>query len=251
MKGDFSSLKKPLLFQEVKEQIQASIHSGAFRPGDKLPSERELIDKLKVSRMTVREALRDLQSQGVIEIKRGGSAGGAYVSKPNPRAITNNFQNLVGMREVGFPQLLEARLQIEPEMSRTAAHKRTSKDLRRLGSLLDQAESLLDKSWKEARLTNVRFHCGVALITRNPIIIFITESINQVFSAFLIDRTQDCLDRKDILKVIKEHREILAAIEKRDGDRAYEKSRQHLLRTLNVYGHIFPKDQTIIRDIEK
>jgi DNA-binding FadR family transcriptional regulator len=67
MKDNFISFKKPLLFQEMQGKIQASINSGAFWPGDKLPSERELIDQLEVSRVTVREALPARQSQGVIE----------------------------------------------------------------------------------------------------------------------------------------------------------------------------------------
>jgi GntR family transcriptional repressor for pyruvate dehydrogenase complex len=250
MKGNFSSLKKPLLFQEVQGQIQESINSGAFQPGDKLPSERELIDKLKVSRVTVREALRALQSQGVIEVKRGVYAG-AYVAKPNPRAIINNFQNLVNMGKVGFPQLIDSRLHLEPEITRTVAKIRTSEDLQRLSLLLERAESLLKKSRKKARLTNVRFHCEVAIIIQNPIIIFITESISQVFSALLIDRTQHRLGTEKIHKLINEHREILKAIEERDGDQAFELSRRHLLRTRNMYTDIFPKNKTIINSSEQ
>ena len=92
----FSSLKKPLLSKEVEAQLRASINAGTYKPGDKLPAERELVEQFQVSRVTVRDALRDLQSLGLISVKRGVNAG-AYVSEPSPQPITQSLENLIQM----------------------------------------------------------------------------------------------------------------------------------------------------------
>ncbi len=75
--------KRPSLSQEVELQLRQSIIAGSYNPGDKLPAERELVEQFQVSRVTVRDALKNLQNMGLLEIKRGIKAG-AYVVAPNP-----------------------------------------------------------------------------------------------------------------------------------------------------------------------
>ena len=158
---EYKSLKKPLLSQEVKEAIQTSITDSTFQPGEKLPSERELVDQFQVSRVTIREALRNLQSSGLINIRRGINAG-AYVSEPNSDPITENFSNLIHMGRIGFSHLIDARLYIEPRASEIAATYATEEDIDRLNHVLELASSQVATSRKTARLTNVSFHCEIA-----------------------------------------------------------------------------------------
>lgn len=238
--SQFKSLKKPSLSQEVKNQIKASITSGTYKPGDKLPAERELMDQFEVSRVTVRDALRSLQEMGLITTKRGVN-GGAYVSEPNPEPITESFKHLVQMGRVNFAHLIEARLLLEPDLTRNAAMYRDKDDINRLADLLDRAEEQVGSSFKKARLINVGFHLEVARIARNPLILFILESITQAFSALIIERTEKSLNRKTVLKLIGEHREILKEIISQNPDGAYEKTRDHLLKTYEVYAKVIPK----------
>ena len=239
----YKSLKKPLLSEEVKDAIKVSIADATFKAGEKLPSERELVDQFQVSRVTIREALRNLQSAGLIEIRRGVYAG-AYVSKPNSDPITENFRNLIHMGCIGFSHLIDARLYIEPRASVIAAKYRNEEDIDRLQRLLDRAESQMANSRKKARLINVSFHCEVAKITKNPIIIFITESITQSYSATIIELTQTRLKRQVIHKFIQGHREILDAIIRRDSAEAHEMTRRHLLDTYQAYIQVMPEDQS-------
>ncbi|BBO73613.1 GntR family transcriptional regulator [Desulfosarcina widdelii] len=245
---EYKSLKKPLLSQEVKDAIQTSIADETFKPGEKLPSERELVDQFQVSRVTIREALRNLQSAGLIEIRRGINAG-AYVSEPNSDPITENFRNLIHMGRIGFSHLIDARLYIEPRASEIAAKYATDKDIDRLQKVLDKAAGQVATSRKSARLTNVSFHVEVAKITKNPIILFITESITQSYSATIIELTRTQLRRRVIQKFILGHREILAAIVKHNPAEAYEMTRRHLLDTYQAYTHVLPDDQ--VQEIDR
>ncbi len=237
---NFKSIKKPILSKEVEKQLRKSINAGAFKPGDKLPSERELVDQFQVSRVTIRDALKNLQSFGLISIRRGLHAG-AYVSEPTPQPITQSFENLIQMGKVNFANLIETRLYFEPNLSRSAALLHTREDIENLCRLLDRAEEKLSKSRKEARLINVRFHCEVAKITRNYVNLFICDSITQVFSALIIEMTQKRLDKEAIRKLISEHREIKNAIASGDPLTAFEMTKKHLLETYYTYSKIMPE----------
>ena len=237
--GNFKSLKKPLLSREVELAIKQSILDERFKPGEKLPSERELVEQFQVSRVTVREALRNLQSIGMIAIRRGIKAG-AYVAEPNADQITESLLNLMSLGRIDYSHLIDARLYIEPRAAEIAAKYRTLEDIRRLRALLDQAEQMVDESRKEARLINVSFHCEVAKITANPIIIFITESITQSYSALMIEKTHTKLGRPAIETFIEGHRAILNAIIKQTPADAYEKTRHHLLETYVTYSRVAP-----------
>lgn len=249
---EYKSLKKPLLSQEVKDAIQASINDATYQPGHKLPSERELVDQFQVSRVTIREALRNLQSAGLIEIRRGVNAG-AYVSEPNSDPITENFTNLIHLGRIGFSHLIDARLYIEPKASEIAAAHATAQDIDRLGHVLELAASQVATSRKTARLTNVSFHCEIAKITKNPIILFITESITQSHSALIIESTRSKLERRVIQQFINGHRAILEAIIGRRPKEAHDMTRRHLLDTYQAYTHVMPgyRAQEIDRRIQE
>ena len=243
----FRSIRKPLLSKEVEEQVRQSILNGIYKPGDKLPSERELVEQFRVSRVTVREALRNLQSNGLIAIKRGADAG-TYVLDLKPDPIIESFKNLIRLGKVNFAHLMHARLYIEPQAARAAAAIRTGEDIKNLTRLLDEAEKHLNYSLRKSRLMCTRFHCEVARILRNPIIGFICESITENYSSVLIEMSQTKLDKNDILKLIDKHRDILDSIIKKEPTEAYEKTRNHLLDTYRMYSQMFPDGAS--KDIE-
>ena len=235
----FKSLKKPPLSEEVEKQLRASINAGLYKPGDKLPSERELVDQFEVSRVTVRDALKRLQNLGMVSTRRGVNAG-AYVLEPSAQPFTLGIDNLIQMKKVNFAQLIEIRLYIEPDVARSAALYATGKDVQRLTALLNEAERYASTNPKLARMTNVRFHCEVAKMLQNALIVFLCESITQVYSAMLIELTQTKLDEKGILKLVSEHRTILEAIAQKEPERAFEMTKRHLLETFDTYSKIMP-----------
>jgi GntR family transcriptional repressor for pyruvate dehydrogenase complex len=246
---NFKSLKKPLLSAEVEEAIKQTIAEGLFKPGEKLPSERQLVEQFEVSRVTVRDALRNLERSGLVHRKRGLNAG-AYVSEPNARPIIENFQNLLQLGKINYSHLIDARLYFEPLAARTAAMHRTESDIKRLNDVLTIAENKLDHSRKEARLTNVSFHCEIANISKNPLIVFITESITVSYSELLIEKTKTRIESDQIARFINEHRRILAAITDQKSDLAYEETRNHLIETYKTYSKILSDETDENTDIQ-
>ena len=236
----FKAIKKASLSQQIENEIKNAIASRIYKPLEKLPSERELMDQFNVSRSTIREALMNLQSSGLIFVKRGVNAG-AYVAEINPSPITENFQNLIKFGIVNFVHLIEARLYIEPEAARIAAICRTDKDIEILNGLLEKAKMAMETSSKEARLINIRFHIEVSKVTQNPIIIFISESITQVYSTVLVEMTKTKLSKTDILKNIDAHRYILDSIISKNEKEAFERTKNHILGLYHLYRQIITK----------
>ena len=108
----------------VLAQLRRSIHLGHFGAGDRLPPERELARQLGVSRTTVREAVRVLEGEGLVEIKRGSSGGiSCGRSRPAPAELRRRLRE--------FEEIIEFRLAVEPMAARLAAQRRTKTDLAR------------------------------------------------------------------------------------------------------------------------
>jgi DNA-binding FadR family transcriptional regulator len=91
--ASFRPIKQPRVSQEVREQLKQSILLGQFKAGDRLPSERDLVEEFQVSRVAIREALRALENSGFI-ITRQGVNGGAYVTELTFEHIANAFLDL-------------------------------------------------------------------------------------------------------------------------------------------------------------
>ncbi|MBW1668045.1 MAG: FadR family transcriptional regulator [Deltaproteobacteria bacterium] len=235
----FKPIKKRIISKEVEQRLRQSILDGFYSPGDRLPSERELVEQFKVSRVTVREALKNLEAKGLIVVKRGMS-GGAYVSELKPVPIIENFRNLTNMGKVNFAHLMHARLYIEPHTAKVAACIRTDEDIANLTAMLEEAERYVNYSPRKARLLCTSFHCEVAKILQNPIIDFICESITENYSSVIIEMSQAKLDKNGILNLINEHRHILDSIIQKKSDIAYERTKNHLIKWYYMYSQMFP-----------
>jgi len=116
----FKPVKQLRVSEAVIEQLKESILSGNFKPGDKLPSERDLSEQFKVSRVAVREGLRKLEHAGFI-VTRQGVTGGTYVTELTFDYLVNAFVDLFLSDKISIPELHHVRLIIEPEVARLAA----------------------------------------------------------------------------------------------------------------------------------
>ncbi|MFO8147085.1 MAG: FCD domain-containing protein, partial [Gillisia sp.] len=199
----------------------------------------EMSEQFGVSRVTVRDALNSLNEKGLICIKKGRNAG-AYIVNPTADPIIENFQNMVRYGMVDYSHLLDARLYIEPLAAKVVAEKHSTEEIDSLERLLDEAEKQLSISWKGARKINVSFHSEIAKLTKNQIIIYITESITQAFSFSIIEDTENLIDRHAITNFINEHQAILEKIKNQEPDSAYKAAKDHLVRTFKVYSKFLP-----------
>jgi GntR family transcriptional regulator, transcriptional repressor for pyruvate dehydrogenase complex len=158
-------------FDHIVDQIRDAISSGGLAPGARLPSERELGATFGVSRTTLREALRALEAQGVIEI-RTGSRGGAFVAEPSAELVAGALGSLLRFRSATARELAEFRVPFEAENAAWAARRADPHALAELehivGDVVSRAADA-DVAWPEVAALEVRFHESVARATGNSV----------------------------------------------------------------------------------
>jgi GntR family transcriptional repressor for pyruvate dehydrogenase complex len=154
---NFKPIKQSRVSKKVCDQLKQSILVGHFQPGDKLPSERELVEEFQVSRAAIWEAFRMLENSGFIATHQGVN-GGMYVTELAFGQICNAFLDLFLADKISIPELYHVRLLIEPEIARLAASAITQEYAQRLKEAL-QSEKLPTKSlWEDIEMKTAVHH---------------------------------------------------------------------------------------------
>ena len=224
----FVPLKTKRAFEEVSEQIKELIFTGVFRPGDKLPAERELAAQFAVGRIVVREALRVLENSGFIYIKQG-SDGGAFVKEIGAAPVTQSIADMVRLGKITFDHLAESRLAIEKMILEFVVRRADEEDLRLLKENIEQSERVL-LTGVRATETNVGFHVLLAKASRNPLFEMIQESISRIVYTFLQRLKTDVAYST---RVVQYHKDIFRAIQRKDQTLAKKLMEEHILDVTN------------------
>lgn len=218
------------LAEQLHEQILDWIISGTLREGDRIPSEKELCSSFSVSRPTVREALRKLQLQELVETKKGI---GTFVLN----APLDNLKQFASANDIAaILKSHEVRIALEPEASALAALRRTPAQLK----FIKAAYQTMQSDFGQANLSvpsDFEFHIGIAKATNNEIFVILLENlhfglaktmaITQGFSWENV-RNQNQPDRMQ--QVLAEHHNILNAIEVQDQEAARIAMRYHIAK---------------------
>jgi GntR family transcriptional repressor for pyruvate dehydrogenase complex len=220
----FKSTESKKISDQIIAQIRAAIFEGKLKPGDKLPSERELLENFKVSKVTLREALRSLEILGFLEIRKG-SSGGAFVTEINIKKAREGFINFLHSKNLSLKDLSEVRLILEPYVAERAALAITEGDLNRLKELIKECEYELKHDNPIDRKNEIDFHRIIAGVSGNPILMFILDFVEKLL-----------LDAKEILqpskefskKVLKAHKLIYESLLKRAPEKAREEMVKHV-----------------------
>jgi GntR family transcriptional repressor for pyruvate dehydrogenase complex len=219
---------KPVrLFDQVVEQLQAGIVEGTWQPGDRLPSEAELGAAYGVSRSVVREALRALESKGLIEVRSGA---GAFVASPHAsfRAASEAMQWLATQRD-SLRQLLQVRESVEGLTASLAASSLPQavlaelQDIVRQQRLLARSHSNLDGQVE----LDVRFHTLIAQAGGNAIA---EEIIGHIVPAFCDSNRAVLYLKANMNQTLQEHQAIVDALAAGDALRAEQAMRAHVAR---------------------
>jgi DNA-binding FadR family transcriptional regulator len=208
------------LSQTVAQRIKSLIQEKKLIPGDKLPNEMALTQLFSVSRPTVREGVKALVSQNIIEIRRGR---GTFVSQ-NP-GIVDDPLGLDFMHSPGLPlSLVEARLIIEPGVARLAARNAGPDDLENIALYIRRMENVVDHHQVKIN-PDLEFHRSIVCAAKNPVLMrivpVILESIVKTYEGS--PRTTD-----DHSHALREHRRVYAAIKKRAPEEAFRAMQRHL-----------------------
>ncbi len=243
----FKPVHADRISQVVIDQIKAAIFQKRLNVGDKLPSERQLMNQFQTSRVTIREALRTLEAYGILEVKRGGQ-GGAFIRDLNIHFANNFLQDMFSMGNIQVSHLTEARMTIEPFCAKVAAERaekeNTAAQLKQ--NIHDTKESMKKKNFREARLLNLDFHRIIAQASANPVIFFIIHSIMDIMEKNI---SSIFLSPKPIESALFSHEEIYKAINHQDPEKAYNLMLQHIQEIQRALE--CKQLETKIRDLEE
>jgi GntR family transcriptional repressor for pyruvate dehydrogenase complex len=158
--------EKASVCEDIIERIKAMVRESRYRPGAKIPSERELAEQLGVSRPSVREALRTLAFLGVLETRHGS---GTQIADSSANLLRASFEFVMLFEEPTVFELYETRELIEVYLAGRAAENRTPDDLAEIESALQgMRETVASPQWMTD--SNVRFHGAVAAAAHNPVL---------------------------------------------------------------------------------
>lgn len=220
------------IFEQVVQQIRGLIVSGELAPGDKLPTEQELEKQLSVSRSSIREALRVLEVEGLVEVRRGS---GTYVASGVERKRTRGeITSWLEQQEDLLFQVLQVREYIEGLTASLSAVNATNEDLARINHLFEsmkqtvQGETAnLEVDINEMVDLDSRFHLAIGQASGNNVAY---EIISQIIPAFQESNKAVIYVSDQVEETLKDHYEIKLAIEARDPKRAEAAIRKHISR---------------------
>ena len=222
----FVSLRTPRLSDQVVEQIQAAIFARQWKPGDKLPPEKELAEQFGTSRATIREAIRVLELAGLVKT-RPGFNGGPFVVEPTFQLIGNNLRSLLHMNKFDLSELFDVRLVIEPRVAELAAVNASAEELQALADNID-AEDALVRSDHEASTGHTRFHFLLARASQSNLLAILISAILDLMTSFDASHPTTVATSA---QMVADHRRILEALHAGEPERARRLMQQHLEAT--------------------
>ncbi len=223
---EITQKKKTRLYRDIVAQIRQLIQEGSLAPGDQLLPERQLAEKLNVSRSALREALTALDSMGLIDITPGG---GACIKKVGIESMVEPLAAIMLKEKESVFELLETRQILEVEIARLAAVRASKTDLYQIReAAMEMKNDILNA--RDAGESDVNFHLSIAKASQNTIL----YNVMQMISGLM--REGYGPSRKDLLRGSMEEQEywsdhnflILEAIENQDPEQAAKLVKDHL-----------------------
>lgn len=220
----FEPIKTQRISDEIFRQIREAVIGGNFQAGERLPHERALAEQFATSRTSVREALRGLEQEGVIYIKKGVH-GGIFVADVDHRLVSRSFQTLLQLRKITINHIAEARLVFEPAAARLAAQRAKPEDFREMEEVIEKM-TLIVEAGKTPSSYDLIFHKLVARAAGNPILEMLADSMLGVASQVITELHPTI----DVLRhVLKCHKDVFEAIRARDEDLAFSVMKEHII----------------------
>jgi len=221
-------LKKTRLYEEIVKQLIDLIEVGKLKPGDRLPSERQMAEELGVSRTAIREALRALESMGYIESKVGG---GTFIREISLDKALLPFTTLLSQDKNLIKELLEVRQLLESEIALLASKRATEEDIKNMETALDSMREDIEQGGIGLEGDNA-FHNALAIAARNMAMTKILELCDELLSK----------SRESTLRIpgqparsLEDHVAILHAVKERDHVLAQQLMKQHMIKAQENY----------------
>ena len=214
--------------EAIFEQIRELIIRGELQPGNRLPSERNMIEMFQRSRPTIREALRMLERAGYIRTVAGSN--GAVIMAPNDKNLENSLTDALSIGHIPLEQLAEYRTASEAVTAAWAAQRRTDEDIRAMESILIKMADCLD-NYEQSVDLDPDFHGLIAKAAKNSVSVVFNRTFSRLNRTFM-NKTLASMSREEQLEMCRRvhqmHETIFAAIKAGDAEGASAAMRIHL-----------------------
>jgi len=221
IRQDLEPVRKTKVYAEVAAQIHRLIGDGRLKPGDKLPPERELAEVFGVSRTSVRDAIRVLETQGLVEPRHGE---GTVVRQIPIDAIISPLADALAATKDFTADLFDMRKMLEPPLARAAAFRATAEDMRALEEIVARQTARM-RAEEIAIDEDNAFHYRIATAAKNQVVL---RTMDVLMDLLRESRVRSLQGPGRAEKSLDGHRRILAAIQRRDPDGAAEGMRAHI-----------------------
>lgn len=217
-----SPVERQRLCEQIARRLLAQIRERRLRPGDPLPTERALTQSFRVGRSSVREALRILESKGLIT----PAGKGVFVVADYGNPLNSSLDLLLALEETNLRELFEVRKILEVELAGRAARRRTPEHLQAMAEAIEEMSAGLT-SQERYIAADLRFHLTVAAATGNRIAERMMNAVRTPLQQALASIYHiPGSPQRSILQ----HRQILEAIRAGDAEGARRRMREHLMR---------------------
>jgi len=221
MDGVLRVIKRKRLYEDIVQQIHELIRQGTLKPGDRLPPERELAERLQVSRSSLREAIRALDLQGIV-VSRPGS--GTFINTNSAEDLVSTIASCLLVGRDDLSDIFEMRRLLEPQITALAVERATVANVRRMAKTLQDQELQISQGQTGVE-ADTAFHFAIAEATQNSALVRVFTTIADILrqSRNLSLQTPGRPQRS-----LRSHREILRKIVERDMEGAREAMAHHI-----------------------
>ena len=235
--GNLQPVTKTKFHEQIVEQVQALIEKGGLKHGDQLPAERELASIFKVSRHSVREAIRVLEQKRVLKSRPGS---GTFIILEDESSVVESLSNAILQEKNALAEIFQFRELLEPQIAGLAARNAHTEDIRVLENILEKQQ----KEVNDIQASNVldeKFHLALARATGNSVLLQVVELFGHILLKSRHESSRS-LHRNQLS--VKGHKKILTAIKKGDSKAAGNLMAGHLqaIRDLVISSSPHKKD---------
>lgn len=220
----FNPIKVTKVYEQVIQQIKDMIADGTLKKGDKLPSERELVERLKVSRTSIREALRSMENIGLVECKQGE---GNFIRTNIENSLYEPLSIMFMLQDSKPQEIVELRLAIEVETAEIAARKINDEELEQLRLIVDKMKENEDENLSLS--LDKEFHYKLAQAAHNILLLNMMNAVSALVDAYIKDARKKIImikGNKEILAV--QHENIYKALAKNNSEDAAKAMKVHI-----------------------
>lgn len=216
----------------VVKELTRFFLTDAINVGDKLPTEMDLCERLRVGRSTIREAVKALQVMGYVKIEPGR---GAFLKQKSLEMPVHRILTWLGSRKAEVADIIEVRMQLEPLAARLAVERGKDEDIARINAIRLEYESTLasgpfnEAIGEQLGALDARFHAAISEASQNMLLIDLNNLVIEAFKEF---RARTFRVENHAKNAVLPHRKIVAMLQKRDANGAQRNMKDHLFMTL-------------------